>query len=206
MHINYTTQALYIHVDGPESGDVRFSDSSKSYGQVEVFMSGRWQPVADSTMTWTLDNAEVVCRQLGYAPNGMFVSAILRSIFSSSTKVYINYIKSISCLLTTDNNGLCFLASTFSTNFYFGSTVFSQIDNVNCNGTESKLTHCPHSIVNRDNYTSPQVKCTRSKFVVYNFSCPFNNRGFAHVLHVMYCVLHMASSTCYLLPKLLCSF
>ena len=53
-------------LDGPESGNVRLS-----YGSVEVFLSRRWVPVADSNMSWTQENARVVCRELGYFPNGM---------------------------------------------------------------------------------------------------------------------------------------
>ena len=55
-------------LDGPESEDIRLT--SGRYGQVDVFLSGRWQPIADSNMSWTINNSEVVCRQLGYAPNG----------------------------------------------------------------------------------------------------------------------------------------
>ena len=60
---------FHTHVlDGPESGDVNLTSIYR--GQVEVFLSGMQQLVADSRMSWTLDNAEVVCRELGYAPNG----------------------------------------------------------------------------------------------------------------------------------------
>ena len=107
---------------------------------------------------------------------------------------------------STNNIGFCFSASFFSTNFYFGSTAISQIDNVSCNGTEPKLIDCPHSIVNHENYTSPQVNCRRSKFI---FSCQFH-RCFTHVLYYctyyMYCLLPMASNTCCLLSSLLCRF
>ena len=59
---------LKIILDGPESGDLRLT--STRWGRVDVFLSGRWQPVADSNMNWTWENSEVVCRELGYAPNG----------------------------------------------------------------------------------------------------------------------------------------
>ena len=38
-----------------------------------MFLSGMWIRVADSHMSWTRDNAEVVCRELGYAPNGWYI-------------------------------------------------------------------------------------------------------------------------------------
>ena len=55
-------------LDGPESEDLRLSGTSS--GRVEVFLSGIWVPVAQSYLSWTQANANVVCRQLGYAPNG----------------------------------------------------------------------------------------------------------------------------------------
>ena len=45
--------------DGPETGDVR-------HGFVKVFQSGTWVPVTDSSGSWTLQNSNVVCKQLGY--------------------------------------------------------------------------------------------------------------------------------------------
>ena len=64
----YPVIICYFYIDEPESGDVRLSYTRS--GRVEVFLSGRWQPVADSDMSWTWENSEVVCRELGYAPNG----------------------------------------------------------------------------------------------------------------------------------------
>ena len=68
-------------LDGPESGDVCLSVyrsgcgdirlSGYSSGCVHVFLSGMWLPVADSNMSWTMTNTEVVCRQLGYDTNSM---------------------------------------------------------------------------------------------------------------------------------------
>lgn len=55
---------------GPESGDVRLSSDSYYRGEVNVFLSRKWIPVAASDTSWTQENAQVVCRELGYAPNG----------------------------------------------------------------------------------------------------------------------------------------
>ena len=71
------------------------------------------------------------------------------------------------------------LGSYFSLNYYSGSTVFNQMDNVQCSGTELKLTDCPHNIVNHENYTTPRVLCASGKFVficstmgsLYNIQC-----------------------------------
>ena len=69
LYILQTTLSLFILIlDGPETGNVRLSGIHS--GRVDMFLSGMYQPVADSDMSWTLDNSEVVCRELGYAPNG----------------------------------------------------------------------------------------------------------------------------------------
>ena len=61
-------KSVFLFLDDPEFGDVRLSGGYR--GRVEVFVSGIWQAVADSLMSWTLSNAEVVCKELGYDPNG----------------------------------------------------------------------------------------------------------------------------------------
>ena len=61
--------------DGPEPGDVRVG-STINEGSVQVFMSGYWVPVATSSVNWTLANAKVVCRQLGYSLTGEEQSTI----------------------------------------------------------------------------------------------------------------------------------
>ena len=69
LYILQTTILTFILIlDGPKSGDVRLSDDNR--GRVDVFLSGMWLPVADSNRNWTMDNSEVVCRELGYAPDG----------------------------------------------------------------------------------------------------------------------------------------
>ena len=58
--------------DGPETGDVRFRSYryvygyGRVYGRPEVFLSGSWEPVTDSSRNWTQENSNVMCRELGY--------------------------------------------------------------------------------------------------------------------------------------------
>ena len=70
--IAYEKKNCVFTPDGPETGDLYLTDTSS--GQVHVFLSGMWVPVADSHMNWTHENTKVVCKQLGYiTPTGKFV-------------------------------------------------------------------------------------------------------------------------------------
>ena len=55
-------------IDGDEQGDVRLSYGNDGY--VQVYLSGNWVHVADTDVTWTQQNSEVVCRELGFAQHG----------------------------------------------------------------------------------------------------------------------------------------
>ena len=56
------------YADVPDALDVRLTGSYS--GRVDVFLSTQWVAVANSTIPWTLENAQVVCRELGYDLNG----------------------------------------------------------------------------------------------------------------------------------------
>lgn len=52
-------------------GDIRLLDGSNPWeGRVEIFMSGTWGTIDDDP--WTMENAQVVCRQLGYRNGSVF--------------------------------------------------------------------------------------------------------------------------------------
>ena len=63
-----TEYLIFFLLDGPHSGDVRLFYSyyipDNYYGRVEVFLSEAWGTVIANS--WTQENGEVVCRQLGY--------------------------------------------------------------------------------------------------------------------------------------------
>ena len=51
----------------------------------------------------------------------------------------------------------------YDLNYYTGSAVTDLIDNVDCNGTESKLIDCSHNLNFNNSYTSPRVECQYCK-------------------------------------------
>ena len=57
-------------VSGCPEGDVRFVDSNmnRASGRVEMCLSNEWRVVGDET--WGVEEATVVCRQLGLPTDG----------------------------------------------------------------------------------------------------------------------------------------
>ena len=56
-------------LDEPNDLEIQLgTGSGSSAGQLQIYWSGRWQPVANSMSNWRLNNSDVVCRELGYAP------------------------------------------------------------------------------------------------------------------------------------------
>ena len=61
-------------------GSVRLSGTVSNEGRVELCVSGQWKTVCDNN--WSMNEARVVCRQLGYSDQGacyfMFVNCHLK--------------------------------------------------------------------------------------------------------------------------------
>ncbi|XP_038061180.1 deleted in malignant brain tumors 1 protein-like isoform X7 [Patiria miniata] len=78
----------------PPSPVVRLVNGGTIYeGRVEVFVNGDWGTVCDDTWAWDMNDAEVICRQLG---NGPAVSALRRAQYGQGTVGPI-HIKNVQC-------------------------------------------------------------------------------------------------------------
>ena len=65
----YIYHGIYCITDSCQDGDVRLVGGQSAYeGRVEVCLSQRWGTVCYDG--WSTADAEVVCNQIGYPPEG----------------------------------------------------------------------------------------------------------------------------------------
>ena len=106
-------------------------------GRLEICIQGRWGTVCDDH--WKEANAQVVCRQLGYSPDG---------------KIYYWYSCSYiwSCCLIIQRKTTLILGAEFLGRAYFGAGNGSiYLDDVICSGSESTILQCNHSLNGQHN-------------------------------------------------------
>jgi deleted-in-malignant-brain-tumors protein 1 len=82
-----------------ENGDVRLADGdSPEHGRVETFFNGQWGTVCDDG--WELPDADVVCRQLGFAG----ASEAILNFGGGADPIWLD---DVSCMGTENSLGLC---------------------------------------------------------------------------------------------------
>ena len=65
----YILPYLIVHVAPCANGNVRLvNGSDNTQGKIEVCVDQMWTDVCDKN--WSISDADVVCRQLGYSGNG----------------------------------------------------------------------------------------------------------------------------------------
>ena len=75
---------MFILADPCQDGDIRLSGGlTPNEGGVEICFGGKWGTVSDDG--WSIPDAEVVCRQLGYSSLG--IKNVLNASISKSSNM-----------------------------------------------------------------------------------------------------------------------
>ena len=120
------------HINGQLEGDVRLvGGSSATNGRVELYHNGVWGTVCDDNFGNA--DAAVVCRQLGFEPNGTFDQATEKETVERAWRSRSN----VTQLLTILN---CIGATAIAR--FGGGTGQIWLDEMMCFGGESRLVEC----------------------------------------------------------------
>ena len=117
LHVYYTY--FLAEPCGPE-GSLRIVGPSAAWGRVEVCLGGVWGTVCDDQ--WGIADSSVVCRQLGFNPNGERITTMLLKVTVSAG---------------TNARGNAFYGQ--------GTGRPIQMDDVACTGSEQWLVNCTHT-------------------------------------------------------------
>ena len=123
---------LYTEPCSPDGAVRLVGQPNSTEGRVEI-CQGVWGTVCDDL--WGTHDAQVVCRQLGYASNG--TNFFTRQVWLAAPP------------LSTIHT----IGAVAHTNAHFGpgtGPIF--LDNVRCTGSESNLLQCAHASINNCNH------------------------------------------------------
>ena len=144
--------------------DVRLVEGQTPHdGRIEICLDGGWGSVCYDQ--WDIGDAKVVCRQLGYDGCELFAWPI----------------NSMSCILSLFKVSLTKSSSSSSN----GQT-YSHLDDIDCNGNESKLSDCEYKEISGQNCDlgeEPVVTCS-CKFHCLNMGGHYSYPSFALVIDI----------------------
>ena len=125
---------MYMHTEHCNNeGHLRLvggQGNSSSQGTVQICIGGVWGTVCDDL--WSVPDAQVVCRQLGYSTTGKHDRQLCHQLSETANL----------------QQSLLFsgIQAFSSANFGQGSGPI-QIDDVSCIGNETNLLNCTHSTI-----------------------------------------------------------
>ena len=144
-------------------GDIRLVGGSYQWeGRVEIYFSGTWGTITDSQ--WTSNDAQAVCRKMGYFKPGMYVhcySSVIVMLIVFFTGATQQTVAVVIVMLI-----VFFPGATQQTGGYFGAGSDPiHFDDVVCSGREYNLTDCQlRNGTRQSNHTEDVgVKCQTSK-------------------------------------------
>ena len=117
-------------------GDVRLAKGHRSAydGSVEVCLDGMWITVCNAA--WDINDATVVCRQLGYDGGQCLLEKHLLYVYSSPSH---------SILLSSESYAIHDYSVVNNVRLPF------HVDNVSCSGSERNLSECGHNKISAQN-------------------------------------------------------
>ena len=116
-------------LDPCSEGDVRLCGGrSPLEGRVEICFNKKWGRVCDDS--WSTSDGNVVCRQLGFSPNGN-----IELYATGIAYIIVSFISLINAPSTT--GAVVHLSATFGQGI---GPVW--LNDVHCSGTESRLENC----------------------------------------------------------------
>ena len=80
---------------------------TKTEGQVEICLYGLWGIVCDNL--WTVQEAELVCKQLGFPYTGIYIRVIKLSFYIST--LFLTHNPWIRCMIVYSNCQVCYIYS-----------------------------------------------------------------------------------------------